>query len=259
MILAIVQARVSSKRLPDKVLKPILGHTMLSLEIERINRSIRIDKILIATSTDTSDDAIESICSQMKVLCFRGSLDDVLDRFYQATLYYKPDHIVRLTGDCPLIDPQTIDNVIDYYTSGNFDYVSNTLKPTFPDGLDVEIFSYAALETARKEASLPSQREHVTPYIYQHPDKFNIGSYEHNTDLSHMRWTVDKQEDFVFVNNIYDLLYPFNENFTFRDILDLLKSNPSLLEINSHIGRNEGHEKSLKQDDLSILENNGKD
>jgi spore coat polysaccharide biosynthesis protein SpsF len=252
VILAILQARVSSTRLPGKVLKPILGKPMLSLQIERIRRCRRIEQLLVATSRDPSDNAIESLCKDIQIPCFRGSLDNVLDRFYQASLLYKPEHIVRLTGDCPLIDPQVIDDVVGFYITGNYDYASNTIEPTFPDGLDVEVFKFLALETAWKEAFLPSHREHVTPFIHQNFKRFKIGHYKSKMNLSHLRWTVDEPEDFELVRQIYEAIYPHNPPFTTRDILDLLRKNTSLIPINNHIVRNEGLKKSLKADELFL-------
>jgi|APSaa5957512622_1039677.scaffolds.fasta_scaffold119129_1 spore coat polysaccharide biosynthesis protein SpsF (cytidylyltransferase family) len=250
MILAILQARFSSTRLPGKVLKKILGKPMLSLQLERIKHSKRIEELIVATSTEDSDNKIESLCKSMEIPCFRGSLNDVLDRFYQAALPYKPENIVRLTGDCPLIDPLIIDNVIDLCIRGEFDYVSNALEPTFPDGLDVEAFKFSALETAWKEAFLPSHREHVTPFIYQNPERFRIDNYRNNIDLSYLRWTVDLPQDFELVRQIYEALYRQNPKFTTQDILTFLHNNPSLLQINKSILRNEGLKKSEEADKL---------
>lgn len=254
MILAILQARVSSTRLPGKVLKLILDKLMLSLQIERIRRCRRIEQLLIATSRDTSDNVIESLCKDMQIPCFRGSLDDALDRFYRDALVYNPDYIVRLTGDCPLIDPQVIDDVVGFCITGNYDYASNTIEPTFPDGLDIEVFKFLALDTAWKEAFLPSHREHVTPFIHQNPKRFKIGHYKSKINLSHLRWTVtvDEPEDFELVRQIYEAIYPHNPAFTTQDILDLLRKNPSLIQINNHIARNEGLKKSLKADGLFL-------
>jgi len=165
MILAILQARVSSTRLPGKVLKPILGMPMLLRQIERVKQAKLIEQLLVATSDDKSDDPIEQLCRENDIACFRGSLDDVLDRFYQAAKPYQPDHIVRLTGDCPLIDPQLIDEVVVFCLSGDYDYVSNAFEPTYPDGLDVEVFRFPCLQQAWEEAELPSEREHVTLFI----------------------------------------------------------------------------------------------
>lgn len=254
MILAILQARVSSTRLPGKVLKLILGKPMLSLQLERIKRSKKIEQIVVATSTESSDDVIETLCQDLQITCYRGSLDDVLERFYKAALKYLPEHVVRLTGDCPLIDPQIIDDVIDFYLSGDFDYVSNSLEPTFPDGLDVEVFSFSVLEIAWHEAVLPSHREHVTPFIHQQPDKFKIGHYKGQRDLSLFRWTVDEAEDFELVNRIYEELYPRNVSFTTEDILNLLSRNPSLVQINCYLKRNEKSIKEAMEKDRMFLE-----
>ncbi len=247
-ILAILQARVSSTRLPGKVLKPIMGRPMLALQVERVLQATKIDQLIIATSTDPSDDELESLCEGIHVPCYRGSLNDVLDRFYQAAQTWKPKHVVRITGDCPLIDPVVIDAVIAYYLNGDYDYVSNTVEPTFPDGLDIEIFRFSILEEAWKEASLPSQREHVTPFIHQHPDRYRIGNYRNTEDLSHMRWTVDEAEDFDLINRIYNELYPFDPNFRMADILNLLQQKTEWLSINKQFDRNEGFMKSLQED-----------
>ena len=252
MLLAILQARTSSTRLPGKVLKPILGHPMLSLQIERMQRSKKIDKLVVATSSDRSDNNIESLCINIQIPCFRGSLDDVLDRFYQTAIQYKPEHVVRLTGDCPLIDPEKIDKVINFCVKGDFDYASNCVEPTFPDGLDVEVFKFSVLETAWKESLLPSHREHVTSFIHQNNERFKVGHYKNEVDLSHLRWTVDEPEDFGFVSQIYKELYPQNPTFITEDILGLINRKPSLLEINSHIERNLGTRKSADADKLFL-------
>ena len=250
MILAILQARTTSTRLPGKVLKPILGHPMLSLQIERIQRSKKIDKLIVATSNNHSDNNIENLCINIRISCFRGSLDDVLDRVYQTAMQYKPEHIVRLTGDCPLIDPQIIDEVIDFCIKGDLDYVSNCVEPTFPDGLDVEVFKFSVLETAWKESLLPSHREHVTSFIHQNNERFKVGHYKNEVDLSHLRWTVDEPEDFEFVSQIYKELYPQYPIFITEDILELINRKPSLLGINSHVERNMGSKKSEEADKL---------
>lgn len=249
MILAILQARVSSTRLPGKVLKLLLNKPMLVRQIERIKRSKLIDMLVIATSVDPLDDLIELLCNENNMLCFRGSLSNVLDRFYQAALVYKPDHIIRLTGDCPLIDPIVIDYVVQFYLKGNFDYASNTVKPSFPDGLDVEIFSYQSLKKSWYEAELPSEKEHVTSYILAHSKLFKIGNFSNAIDLSKYRWTVDEKEDFELVTKIYEALYPGNAAFNTNDILNFLEKNFVLKKLNSNYRRNEGYKKSL-QDDL---------
>jgi spore coat polysaccharide biosynthesis protein SpsF len=248
MILAILQARVSSSRLPGKVLKPILGMPMLLRQTERLQRVRKIDRLLVATSTESSDDAIQVLCDEHGIACVRGRLNDVLDRFYQASQAFRPDHIVRLTADCPLTDPVLIDEVIDFYLKGNFDYASNSVKATYPDGLDMEIFRFSCLESAWREADMPSQREHVTSFIYQHPQRFNLGQYESDVDLSHLRWTVDEPKDFELVSMIYEALYQENPNFSTQDILRLLDLHPEWAHWNTQHQRNEGYKKSLEAD-----------
>ena len=248
MILAILQARVSSSRLPGKVLKPLLGEPMLLRQIERLKRARKLDRLLVATSTEVSDDALVTLCEERGIVCFRGSLDDVLDRFYQAARALGPDHVVRLTADCPLTDPVLIDEVIGYYLDGEFDYASNAIDATFPDGLDVEAFRFSCLEQAWREATLPSQREHVTTFIHQQPQRFRIGHYKAAIDLSHLRWTVDEPRDFELVSMIYESLYPANPDFSTQDVLDLLERRPELKDWNTIHQRNEGYRKSLAED-----------
>ncbi len=254
MILAVLQARTSSSRLPGKVLKPILGMPMLLRQIERINRAKKIDKLIVATSNHESDDKLAEVCFENNIECFRGSLNDVLDRFYQAAKLYEPEHLVRLTGDCPLADPAVIDRVITTHVAGNYDYTSNTIEPTYPDGLDVEVFRTSCLDYAWREATLSSQREHVTLFIYQHPELFSLGSVKHAEDLSSLRWTVDEPSDFILVNHIYENLYPHDPAFTTDSILEYLQCHEQLKNINSQFRRNEGLEKSLQKDYLEETE-----
>jgi spore coat polysaccharide biosynthesis protein SpsF len=248
MILAILQARTSSSRLPNKVLRPILGKAMLLYQIERIQRSKMIDKLVVATSTDISDNSLEKLCKDNDVEVFRGNLNNVLDRYYQCANSYKPTHVVRLTGDCPVIDPRIIDLTIENHLLAESDYTSNTLPPTYPDGLDVEVIKFKILKKTWKYAKLPSELEHVTPYIRNHPKikKFNLKCEK---NLSNHRWTVDEREDFDFIEKIFLKLYPNNNKFDMYDILDLLKKYPEYKEKNYHIGRNEGAIKSIQQDE----------
>ena len=248
MRLAIIQARSTSSRLPGKVLRPILGVPMLLRQIERVSRAKTIDNLVVATSDAPSDNGIEQLCQSKRIKCFRGSLNDVLDRFYRTVMKFPADHIVRLTADCPLADPAIIDHVNQFYDSGNFDYVSNALEPTFPDGLDVEVFRAGCLCDAWKEATLPSEREHVTPFINQRPMRYRIGQYKNATDLSFLRWTVDEEMDFQLITQIYEHLYPKHANFGTDDILAFLDKNPRLKTINTQFRRNEGLEKSLRND-----------
>lgn len=248
MILAILQARVTSSRLPGKVLKPLLGAPMLLRQIERLQKAQKIDRLLVATSNEPADDLIEKLCEEHGIGCYRGSLNDVLDRFYQAARAFKPEHVVRLTADCPLADPVLIDDVIGFYLDGGFDYASNAIEPTFPDGLDVEIFRFSCLERVWRDATLPSQREHVTPFIHQQPLRFKIGHFKSPNDLSHLRWTVDESKDFELVTMVYEALYPKNPDFSTQDILNLLNRRPELANWNTAHQRNEGYLKSLKAD-----------
>ncbi len=246
--LAILQARCSSSRLPNKVMLPLLGEPMLMRQIERISRAKSIDSLLVATSTDTSDDALAQLCEENGVAYHRGSLDDVLDRFYQASKNLNPAHVVRLTGDCPLADPEVIDKVVEEYLEVGSDYASNALAPTYPDGLDVEIFRFSALEAAWRKAQLSSEREHVTPFIHKNPEVFQIHHVRAEQDFSHLRWTVDNQEDFVLIEKIYSALYFSNPSFTSADVLNLIRDQPELATINTHIIRNEGYAISLARD-----------
>lgn len=248
MILAVLQARVSSTRLPGKVMKPLLGTPMLLRQIERVRRSRRIDRLIVATSTDRSDDGLADLCRGARISCFRGSLDDVLDRFYQAARAHDPEHVVRLTGDCPLADPAVIDATISHHIQGGYDYTSNSLVPTFPDGLDAEVTRFSALREAWEQAKLPSQREHVTPFLYQHPERYRLGSFTREPDLSHLRWTVDEPDDFRMVEAIYNALHPADPAFATDEILRLLAERPELSRMNGGIVRNAGYAKSLAKD-----------
>jgi spore coat polysaccharide biosynthesis protein SpsF len=221
---------------------------MLARQIERVQRSKLIDSLLVATSSDVSDNPIEQWCRESSVECFRGKLDDVLDRFYKAAKLIAPEQVVRLTGDCPLADPDLIDEVIRFHISGDFDYSTNAIEPTYPDGLDVEVFRFACLEQAWREAKLPSQREHVTPFIHQQPDRFRIGLLKNATDFSYLRWTVDEALDFELVRRIYEALYPIDAEFKTQDILAFLDENAELKTFNISYDRNEGFQKSLLKD-----------
>jgi spore coat polysaccharide biosynthesis protein SpsF len=249
---------MSSSRFPGKVLKPLLGRSMLERQIERILRCKRIDQLVIATSINPEDDAIEALCNKLGIYCFRGDLENVLDRFYQAAKQYNPNHIVRLTGDCPLTDPVLIDKLIDFYLAQECDYASNCEKPTLPDGLDAEVFSFAALEQAWREAILPSHLEHVTPFIRSNPERFKAAYYRYHENISHLRWVVDEPEDLEFVRRVYEILYPVKPEFGTEDILALLERKPELAEINKGFERNEGARKSIERDKvfLSQLKDN---
>lgn len=221
---------------------------MLWYHLERIRQVTKLDKIIVATSDQPDDDAIEHFCDESGVVCFRGSLNDVLDRYYRAASEYKADTVIRLTGDCPLADPEVIDTGIEFFLKHDFDYASNCIERSYPIGLDMEVFSFACLKEAWKEATLPSQREHVTLFIQDNPARYKIGHFKNDKNLSHHRWTVDEPADFEFVKRVYESLYESNPRFTTEDILTLLKTNPELCRINYHIVHGEGYLKSLEED-----------
>ena len=237
MIVAIIQARMSSTRLPGKVLRPILGREMLALQVERVRRCRNLDRVVVATSDQNEDNPIANLCKSIDQPVFRGSLYNVLDRFYQTSKEYKATHIVRLTGDCPLADAGLIDELVTFYLNQACDYASNCRPPTLPDGLDAEIFSFSTLKCAWQQATTPFELEHVVPYIINHPDSFYLANYEYHENLSHFRWTVDQPEDFLFVSRIYEMLYPENPSFDIDDIIKLLKEDPKLLKINGQFKR----------------------
>jgi len=228
---------------------------MFIRQIERVKRSRLIDRLLVATSIDKTDDPIEHLCLENDIPCFRGSLDDVLDRFYQAARQFEPDHIVRLTGDCPLIDPHLIDEIVTFHLTGDFDYTSNTLEPTYPDGLDVEVFRFSCLEQAWRETNLPLYREHVTLFIWQQAERYKLGSFKSEVDLSNLRWTVDELIDFKLIEKVYETLHPSNAEFTTEDILAFFDQNPELGNVNTHHERNERLKKSLAKNFLHKQEN----
>ncbi|KGY11299.1 hypothetical protein NM22_15650 [Vibrio tubiashii] len=260
MNLVVLQARMSSSRLPGKVLKEVCGKSLLMHQISRIKQSKYVDDILVATSEHETDDILEQHCLQNGIKVFRGSLDDVLERYHSAVLWYQKDkkvsNVIRLTADCPFIDSQVIDMVVLNHLVYSNEYTSNTLEYTFPDGLDVEVFTSKALHYMWEHALLPSEREHVTLYIKNRPTEFiaqNIAIV--GSSCYQERWTVDEPEDFDFTKRIYEALYPINDNFHMNDILKLLDSNHTLRAINSSFIRNEGLIKSLEQDSLRELKN----
>jgi spore coat polysaccharide biosynthesis protein SpsF len=256
MIAVFIQARASSSRFPGKVLKPILGKPMLQLEIERVLSCRMIDRVVVVTSTCAQDRQIVDIGKSINVDVFCGSLENVLDRFYQAAVKFKPDHIVRLTGDCPLIDAKVIDDMVRLYLDKKCDYGTNCMPPTYPDGLDAEIFSFQALQQAKQEAVLPSHLEHISVFFEEQPQRFKIVNLAYPRDLSGLRWTVDVPQDLEFVKIIFETLYPVNPLFDMDDVLDLLKKKPELSLLNNYFIRNEGLLKS-KEKDRAFLEEGG--
>ena len=226
--LGILQARMTSSRLPGKVLAPILDAPMIGRQIERLQRASLLDDLVVATSIDASDDPLSDYLASIDVKVVRGSLDDVLDRFISAIDKYQPETVVRLTADCPLTSPGVIDAIIDEFHQRSVDYLSNTLKPTFPDGLDVEVVKASVLIRAAAEFSDSPEREHVTLGVYRRPELFSVANFAGETDYSDLRWTVDTPGDLEFVRSIYAHLYPQNPEFEFQDVLNLLAEQPHL-------------------------------
>ena len=249
-VVAIVQARMGSTRLPGKILKLASGKTLLEHLISRLRRADSIDKIIIATTNSENDEAVCRLAKKIGVSCFRGSESDVLDRYYQAAKEFKADVVVRITGDCPLIDPDIVDRVVTQYLKfvDEFDYVSNVRPPTYPDGMDVEVFSIKTLETFWKKAGLQSEREHVTAYLTDHMRDFRVMNVTSEQDHSNLRLTVDNPEDLKLVRCIIRALFAEKKYFDLKDILSFLKTRTDLSLINSHIKRNEGLLKSIAVD-----------
>lgn len=256
-IVTVIQARMSSTRLPGKVMLPILGKPLLIRMVERVKRAKFIGELVIATSTNPEDDKIEILCLENNLNFFRGHLTDLLDRHYQVGKFYNADAVVKIPSDCPLIDPQIIDDVIKYYitNSDKYDYVSNLHPATYPDGNDVEVISFKALECAWKEAQKDFEREHTTPYIWENPDKFRIGNVVWETGFDYStthRWTIDFDEDYQFIKRVYEELYEQDYPFGLYDIINLLKQKPEIYEINKkYIGKYwyENHLDELKNID----------
>lgn len=233
----IVQARYGSTRLRGKILKNISGRQMLWHVINRISFSKMIDKIVIATTTNSDDDQTEKFCNDNNFLYYRGAVDDVLSRYYGAAKQFNAGIVIRITSDCPLIDPEILDNMLTRFVSAEneIDYMSNVIHRTFPRGLDIEIFSFNALEKAYNSTKLPFDREHVTPYFYNNPHLFKTMNYQNDVDYSFHRWTVDTDEDFKLIDKIYASLYKPDKIFLFNDVLKLFETNPDLIKINQHI------------------------
>ena len=249
-VVAVIQARVGSTRLPGKVLLPLAGAPALQRMIERLSSSRRVDRIVVATSISGGDDAVADLCGRIGVACGRGPELDVLSRFAAVadTSAADADLLVRLTGDCPLVAPDVVDAVIVAAVEGGFDYVSNTEPPTWPDGLDVEVMTRDALIMGHRAAVVPSDREHVTPWLRRELRSLTTAAPS-SVDLSRLRWTLDEPEDYVLIAAIYAALHDDATTFTTADVLGYLQSRPELGRINEKFGRNEGYRRSLLADD----------
>lgn len=247
---AIVQARMGSSRLPGKVMMSLNDVPIIKIIVDKIANSTKVSKIVVATTNDDGDNELVSYLSNFMphVLIYRGSEFDVLDRFYQAAKLYSADYIVRITADDPLKDPKIIDRAIAYtIEDDSIDYCSNTLIPTYPEGLDIEVFKFSALEISWANAIKNSEREHVTPYIWNNPQSFNLKNFTSDEDNSHLRWTLDTPDDYIFFENIFKLFpeYPLHDT---ERLLNFLKSNPRISDLNSGVVRNSGYIKSKEKE-----------
>ena len=249
-IIAVTQARMGSSRLPGKVLLNVEGKSLLEIHVERIKRSRLISDIIIATTVETKDDVLNEYVIKKEWNSFRGSEMDVLDRFFNSVQPYNPDYVVRLTSDCPLIDAELIDKVIQFAIDNQLDYASNVFVPNYPDGLDVEVFTFKALAKAWKEANLNSDREHVTPYIrrnstFNDKSMFSSMNFSEGYSYEHMRLTVDEQRDFELISSLIEQL---GIDKPWIDYVKFLEDNPQIQHLNSGIIRNEGYIKSIQKD-----------
>lgn len=249
-ILAITQARIGSTRLPEKILKTINGETLLEVHLKRILQSKLISKLKVATTTEPDADKIVAVARHLDVDVYKGSVNNVLERFYQTARPENPDWVVRLTSDCPLIDPIEIDKVIQHAINNDLDYVSNALEPTYPDGLDTEVFKFSALEKAYNEAKATSELEHVTSYIWKNSTLkggtlFSSDCVMNEKDYSALRLTVDTLEDFLVIEKLITML---GTDKPWMDYVKALEQNPAIQELNKHFTRNEGYEQSIKKD-----------
>lgn len=251
-VVAIIQARMGSTRLPGKVLRDIAGKPMLWHVIDRVKRCKTIDQVVVATTIKEEDKQVIELAMKCGVETFAGSEDDVLDRYYQAANRFNADIVVRITSDCPLIDPVIVDNVVGYYNDNidKIDYVNTA--PSFPEGVDTEVFSFNALETAWRDAKKRYEREHVSIYMHENPAIFRLDTIENDEDLSHIRFTVDTMEDLTAVKEIFKYLYKDGSIFHMQDILNLLEEKPEIMEMNKNLIRNEGFLRSLEKEGIDI-------
>ncbi|CEH34930.1 cytidylyltransferase domain-containing protein [Romboutsia lituseburensis] len=238
-VLCIIQARLGSTRLPGKVLKKLSGKSVLEHVIYRVSKSNLIDQIIVATTTNKEDDKIVDECLKIGVNYYRGDENNVLSRYYETAFDKGYETIIRITSDCPLIDPKIIDNMIIDFNNENekyqLDYLSNSLKETFPRGFDVEIFTFNSLKEAYENATLEYEKEHVTPYIYLNQDKFTIKNYYNSNKYQNYRLTLDTYEDYLVIKNIYDNIYKEDSMFFYEDIISYLNQYPEIANINQHI------------------------
>lgn len=238
--IAIIQARMNSTRLPEKILKPLCGKSILGHVITRVRACPELDDVVIATTTAPVDQAVVEEARRYGAQIFRGSEEDVLSRYFFAAQENSADVIARVTSDCPLYDPQLLTRMLAKFSADNSpvvtcDYLSNVTSRSFPRGLDTEIFSFAALERAHREATAPHQREHVTPYIHQNTDRFRLQDFANDRNLSRHRWTLDTPEDWLLISAVYQALYREDEIFSTAEILDFLEKHPEIFQLNAQV------------------------
>ena len=233
-IVTIIQARMGSTRLPGKVMKDLGGATVLAQVINRLRRATLVGEVVVATTHDAADDVIVEECDRLSVAFFRGEQKDVLDRYYRAAHAFGAEAVVRITSDCPLIEPETTDRTISTFLDRRPDYASNAIQRTYPRGLDTEVMTSDALARTWREAREPYQRSHVTAYIYENPEKFDIVSVSGEADYSRHRWTLDTPEDLKFIRAVYER-FGNDPNVYWRDVLALLECEPQLLELNCRV------------------------
>jgi len=237
MIAAIIQARTGSTRLPNKIFLDIKGKPLIWHIVSRISYSKMLERVIIATTTNKRDDMLENWARNQKLDVFRGSEEDVLSRYYEAAQFYDIDTIVRITSDDPFKDPEIIDLVVSSFLKNKVDFAYNNKPPTFPEGLDVEVFSVSALAEANKDSTDPFEREHVTQFFYRNPRRFKQINVENSINLSCLRWTIDSQQDLDMAREVYSKLYKSNNIFLMNEILDLLKKYPFIADMNASVKR----------------------
>ena len=248
-MVGVIQARMGSSRLPGKVLSDIAGRPMLAHVIERTAQIDEIDEVVVATTDLPEDEVVLEVAREFGAGAFAGSPSDVLDRYYLAAKQYEADVVMRVTADCPLLDPIVGDHVTSFYKHGQIDYCGNLLPPTYPDGVNIEIVSFRALEKSWNHTTLSSDREHVTTYIRTHPDEFSIINVESPENMSHMRWTVDEPADLEFIRQVFSHLRPAaGETPGVVEVLKVLAENPELALLNTGFERGAGWERSIAAD-----------
>lgn len=248
-IVAVIQARMGSTRLPGKVLLPLEDRSVLEWVITRVSASSLVDDVVVATTISPDDLEIVKLCATIGVRVYCGSEDNVLDRYYQAGRLLTADHVLRITADCPLIDPKVIDDVVSTHLESDADFTCNTITVSYPDGLDTEIFKFKALKDSWEGATLKTEFEHVTPFVKSRPEMYRLINISYKEDLSNKRWTLDNAEDYEFLKIVFNNVYYGNPLFNMQDILTFLDKNPDLEKLNNHILRNEAYINQVKQEE----------